>query len=120
MENSKSTGIHFAQALRAINSATGRVEASLASKLVATLDPSKPIIDKFVLANFQLRLPRSGVPNREERTIELYRQLCVQYGGLITSPVGVMIRRMFESKYPNTKITDLKKIDLVLWQIRQR
>jgi hypothetical protein len=29
----------------------------------------------------------------------------------------MMIRKMFDNKYPKANITDLKKIDLVLWQI---
>lgn len=101
-----------------MNGATGRIEASFASKLVATLDPSKPVIDKFVLGNFELRLPTRTVANREERTIELYQQLCLKYCGFMKGPVGTMIRKMFDEKYPNANITHLKKIDLVLWQIR--
>lgn len=118
MEDSKGNGIDFAQALRSLNGSTGRLEASFASKLVATLDPSTPVIDKFVLDNFDLRLPYWGAADREERTIEVYQQLCLKCCGLMTSPIGVMIRTMFDSKYPGTNVTDLKKIDLVLWQNR--
>jgi hypothetical protein len=118
MEKSKSGGINFSEALRSLRSSTGRIEASFASKLVATLDPSKPVIDKFVLHSFQLRLPNWGSADREENTIELYGQLCLKYDDLMMSPDGVKIRNMFDERYPNAKIMDIKKIDLVLWQIR--
>jgi len=118
MESSKSGGINFSEALQAIHRSTGRIEASFASKLVATLDPSKPVIDKFVLRCFKLRLPNWGLADREENTIELYGKLCLKYDGFMTSPDGVKIRNMFDERYPNAKIMDIKKIDLVLWQIR--
>jgi hypothetical protein len=118
MENSKSGGTNFSEALQAIQCSTGRIEASFASKLVATLDPSKPVIDKFVLRCFKLRLPNWGFADREENTIDLYGQLCLKYDGFMASPDGVKIRNMFDERYPNAKIMDIKKIDLVLWQIR--
>src|SRR5207245_3969888 len=74
-ESSKAKGIEFPEALQEVNRRTGRVEASFASKLVATLDPSKPVIDKFVLAHFELSLPRCGVSNQGLKTIHLYREL---------------------------------------------
>jgi hypothetical protein len=96
----------------------GRVEASFASKLVATLDPSKPVIDKFVLKNFALRLPRRGSPDRENKTVDLYHDLCGKYSDFIQSQTGVMIRELFDRRHPGSGISELKKIDLVLWQIR--
>jgi hypothetical protein len=38
----------FRQALEALHARTGRVEASFVSKLVATLHPSAPVIDKLI------------------------------------------------------------------------
>jgi hypothetical protein len=104
--------------LQAIHRSTRRIEASFSSKLVATLDPSKPVIDKFVLRCFELRLPYWGSAGRVENTIELYEKLCLKYDGFMTSPDGVRIRNMFDERYPNANIVDIKKMDLVLWQIR--
>jgi hypothetical protein len=41
--------------LRRIHEATGRIEASFASKLVATIDPDLPVIDAVVLGNLGSR-----------------------------------------------------------------
>jgi hypothetical protein len=118
LESSKVKGIDFPEALKEINGRTGRIEASFASKLVATLDPSKPVIDKFVLEHFELRIPRWGLKDREAKTIGLYFDLCDKYRAFIQSPTGKMIQELFESRYPDSDISELKKIDLVLWQIR--
>jgi len=118
MESAKATGIDFPDALKEIYRRTGRIEASFSSKLVATVDQSKPVIDRFVLANFELRLPRWGLLERESETIDVYRKLCAAYGDFIEGPIGTMMRQRFEREYPNSGISELKKIDLVLWQIR--
>lgn len=119
MESSKLRGIEFPDALKEINRCTNRVEASFASKLIATLDPSKPVIDKFVLKHFELRLPRNGSADRELKTIQLYRELCDKYKALLESPTGSMIRRLFDNQYPGLEVSELKKLDLVFWQVRE-
>ena len=119
LEQSKATPIRFPDALRAIRRGTDRLEASFASKLVATLDPGKPVIDKFVLSNFGLRLPGWGTAAREERVIEVYDSLCSQYDRLLADPIGVRILDMFDRQYPHSSVSPLKKVDLVLWQIRE-
>jgi hypothetical protein len=118
MEASKLTGIEFPDALREMNRRSGKIEASFASKLVATLDPSNPVIDKFVLANFAMRLPKSGSASREEKMIKLYCELCGKYGALLQSPTGKLVLGLFGLRYPNSELTELKKVDLVLWQLR--
>jgi hypothetical protein len=118
LESSKAKGIGFPETLKEINNRTGRVEASFASKLVATLDASRPVIDRFVLEYFELHLPRWGLPDRERKTIDLYYDLCDRYRVFIQSPTGKMIRELFDSRHPNSEVSELKKVDLVLWQIR--
>jgi hypothetical protein len=118
MESSKESGIEFPQALREIARRTNRIEASFASKLVATIDPSKPVIDKFVLENFGLRLPRRGVSDREARTIDVYKALCQTYEDYLRGPTGTLILKLFDRRFPDLNLTDLKKTDLVLWQVR--
>jgi hypothetical protein len=118
MESSKPGGIDFPNALLEINRLCGRVESSFASKLVATLDPSKPVIDKFVLEYFGMQLPRWGTGGRESKSIELYQELCAKYNTLLQSPEGRHMRESFDRRYPDLGISELKKLDLVLWQLR--
>jgi hypothetical protein len=118
MEDCKANPITFSEALAAIKVATGRVEASFASKLVATLDPCKPVIDRFVISNFGLRLPIWGTPSREERIVEMYDSLCSKYNALLRDSIGTLMIEMFDQQYPNRMVSRLKKIDLILWQMR--
>ena len=118
LEGSKASGITFAQALRVLFEQTARIEASFASKLVATLHPEKPVIDQHVLRNFGVRLP-SG-KNRVHRCVACYERLCENYVALKNGAEGTMILEQFNSLFPWAKITDLKKLDLVLWQIRRQ
>jgi hypothetical protein len=118
MQSSKPNGIDFPNALQELHRLCGQIEASFSSKLVATLDPSKPVIDKFVLKYFGIRLPRRHTKDRESKTIELYRDLCDKYSALTQCPTGKLIREAFDRRYPDLQISELKKLDFVLWQLR--
>lgn len=119
MENQKKKGLSFEKALKKVSKETGRLEASFVSKLIATSDPGKPVIDRFVLHHFNLRLPRPNVKNREKMIAEVYDILCQRYEDVLKSNLGRKICRMFDINYSAHKnISNLKKIDLVLWQIR--
>lgn len=119
MQASKAQGIAFEEALRVLKEGTGWLEASFASKLVATLDPTKPVIDKFVLKNLNLRLPYHGAADRERKIVGVYNQLCGKYEALMGSSIGSLILEEFQRLYPSANITDLKKFDLVLWKIHE-
>lgn len=116
LQSSKTSGITFTQALQLLLEETSRYEASFASKLVATLHPEKPVIDQHVLRNFGLRLPSGR--NREHRCVACYDELCEKYAALLKSAEGAMALEKFNVLFPSDGITDLKKLDLVLWQIR--
>jgi hypothetical protein len=118
MQAAKDVDVEFPEALERLHRATGRVEASFASKLVATLDPSKPVVDSVVLSHFGLRLPHLDAPDRQVKIVRIYKELSAAHAELAISSVGCKIRELFDQKDPNTNLTPLKKMDLVLWQIR--
>lgn len=117
-EMAKARPMTFQEVLQELNKKTGRLEASFASKMVATIQPTKPVIDKFVLQNFGLRLPYYNSSNRIAKIGQVYEELCQKYKVLLASNEGQYICEQFSERYPLADITDLKKIDLVLWQIR--
>ncbi len=118
LEMAKVQGITFTRALHILRERTGRIEASFASKLVATIYTNKPVMDRFVLDNFGLRLPYQYTSNRESKTIQIYNQLCQEYEELMTLPIVDTVCAKFNQLYPWVNISDLKKVDLMLWQIR--
>jgi len=64
MAQAKRDKLQFPVVLELLHKETNRYEASFASKLVATVNPSNPVIDSMVLKNLGLRLPYSTAPNR--------------------------------------------------------
>ena len=118
LEHAKTTPMTFSAALRAIHRETGTVAASFASKLVATLDPSLPVWDRHVLDNLGLRAPYHYQRDRVERCERTYTELHQRMTNLVASPEGQRICAAFARRYPRVSVTDMKRVDLVLWRIR--
>lgn len=118
LETNKNSEVSFAQALKHIYEQCNRIEASFCSKLVATINPNLPIWDKFVLTNLGLKAPTYACTNRIEKCINLYDQIQNWYSEFLTTDDSKQILYFFDAKYPSCPITDIKKIDLILWQMR--
>lgn len=120
LQQEKSAPQSFAGILRALHAATGRIEASFASKLAATVDPDKPVIDSFVLKNIGRRLPPPGAA--ETRLVgieELYDSIGRVYAEFLGTDTGRYLVARFGESYPERQVTLVKMLDLVLWQTRQ-
>ena len=96
----------------------GRYEASFASKLAATVDTDLPVVDAIVLSNLGLRLPYGGARRRKERIFAVYRSIVAWYQKALGSHAGKCAVALFDAAYPENRIGDLKKLDLIVWQIR--
>ena len=118
MQKLRNEDVSFGYILRVLHEESGRMEASFSSKMLATIDPGKPVIDQFVLKNIGLRVPYYSSKNRYAELVDTYDKLCEWYENVLTSDEGVSVVNMFDEMYGDQGITDLKKIDLVLWQIR--
>jgi hypothetical protein len=119
MEQAKTGTLGFREVLKELRKRTRRLEASFASKLVATLYPDRPVIDRFVLEYFRLSLPYHYQADREMKVVEVYESLTKKYVELMSKPEARSICDMFVARYPWAIITDLKKEDLILWQTRK-
>lgn len=75
MEDAKTSEVGFTEVLLELKKQTARLEASFTSKLIATVYPNRPVIDKFVLEYFGLSLPHHYETNRESKTIKVYDAL---------------------------------------------
>ncbi len=131
MKKSRKGSINFLDALSEMykNTRPHHIEASFVSKMLATIDPKRPVIDKYVLLCFDLRLPsnykrkdvsvRQFQMDRIKLTVGVYNDLVARYKKLLKFKLGKKICNKFDKKYPESKgISDLKKVDFVLWQIR--
>jgi len=122
MQQQKDNGnLTFEAVLNHFYAKFGRVEASFSSKLLSMINPNMPVWDKFVISNLGLTPPSYAKPPEERirQTIKIYAAICKWYDDFMkTDEVRAWIE-LFDQKYPNSRITDVKKIDLILWQTRE-
>lgn len=109
----------FADVLDQIHSLTGRYEPSFASKLVATINPSKPIWDVHVLANTGHKAPGYFRKDKLALAKSAYASIESWYSTFLQSSEGKLCVSEFDRVAPGHRdFTDLKKVDFVLWQTR--
>lgn len=118
-ENSKNTACaDFKIVLEQIYKKTNMVEASFASKLIATINLDLPVLDKFILDNTNLKLPYTGAKNRLNKIVKIYNELIKKFDSFKKTENGKYLVLKFKKEFPSYKITETKMIDLVLWQTR--
>lgn len=121
LEFYKDKKVNFEDILYKLYKKTGRVEASFASKLVATINPEMPVIDSVVLNNLKYRLPRGGsISDRIQKINELHRTLIKDFKEYLQSADGKNLVKRFKEEYPKAKITKVKMLDFILWQSRPK
>ena len=106
----------FGEILLRLHQATGQIEASFASKMLATMDPDMPIWDSKVLAALQLRLAGSSPNIRLSNAVVLYERLCKWYQDFMKTDAAIEMLQRFDKEFPEFRImSQTKKIDFILW-----
>lgn len=112
----KFTGAEFEPVLHRLYGKTGFVEASFASKLVAVVDPNKPILDSKVLAYLGLRIGGSSSERKLSSAIRAYDSIFEWYSTYLTRPESTENIKLFDSLLPGYAwMSNVKKIDFFLW-----
>ena len=97
----------------------GRYEPSFASKLIATVAPAQPIWDAFVLKNTGVKRPSYASKTKVPQAKLAYRAIQDWYARFLASHEGRLLIRIFsDTVEEHDRITDLKKVDFILWQTR--
>lgn len=110
----------FERILRKLYEETLMVEASFSSKMLATIDPSKPIWDRYVLKNLGLQLRGKDAESKLENAIDLYSKIEEWYNSYLNSSEGKENIRVFDLMLPDyAAISNIKKIDCLLWAHRE-
>ena len=113
------SAVGFLSVLTAIRDATGRVEASFASKLVATIDPTRAIYDSIVRRNLGLPQRSIGSSSRIDALCRDYDVIQKALEQMVTSGEFQPLRARFDATFPEfAHFTDLKVLDLMIWQMR--
>jgi hypothetical protein len=119
-KNKDNKSLAFGETLRHFYKKTERIEASFSSKLLATVNPEMPIWDSYVLGNIGLKRPPYVRKGQLEKSVGLYNELIDWYRDYLKSPNGKDMLALFDKTYPKTGISKTKKVDFVLWQMRDR
>lgn len=94
----------------------GRVEASFSSKMLATLNPDKPIWDSHVLKQLGVVVPTGSVDSRVQQCIEIYEKLENEYDTFMKTEKARELIRKFDVLQPNyVGISPVKKVDYLVW-----
>jgi hypothetical protein len=101
-----------------LGKATDSYEASFASKLLPTIEPSMPVVDSIVLGNLNLKLPWSN--SKDRFAPDLHASLLTDrlFNEFLSTQNGKYLVHRFHAMYPHTNVTEIKMLDLVLWQTR--
>ena len=95
-------------------------ELSFATKMLAGLNDSKPIIDKFVKRYFSLNLMNRGsFVERLPNALKQYAELEERYKDFFETDEAKTVLHFFDSKFPiyAPSISSVKKIDfLIYWK----
>ncbi|MDD5721103.1 MAG: hypothetical protein PHT16_01495 [Candidatus Pacebacteria bacterium] len=122
----------FKKTLEGVYTKTNKIEPSFSSKLLATLNPDLPVIDKWILKNLSLekesqKISRlKDVSERLNETENLYKKLSEMFEEFITTKGADNLFDRFVSEYPftnttqNSSLTKAKMLDLILWQLRRK
>ena len=118
-ERAKQYHFSFADVIGSLYVETGNVEASFSSKMIATIDPEKPIWDQYVLQNVGLELNGKNPRERISNAVEIYHQIEDWYAEYLKTDEARKNIAEFDRWLPSYAwATDVKKIDYLLWSKR--
>ena len=118
-EEAKMTTPAFGDVLHRLYDATGNVEASFSSKMIATLNPQMPIWDRYVIQSLGIEVPKYGEEKRLDIIIMMYDQIVAWYKDFLQSEKARECIMMFDGLLTDYQwISDVKKIDFFIWSIR--
>lgn len=118
-ESIKDKNIDFADIITYLYNNTDNIESSFASKMLATINPNKPIWDRFVLQNLNMELIGKTQEERLQNAIKLYADIELWYNDFLKTKKAKECIKYFDEILPDYKwISDIKKIDCILWGAR--
>lgn len=118
-EKAKESTPFFDEIITYLYENTGYIEPSFSSKMLATLAPEKPIWDKYVVQNLDMTLEGKTKQEKLESAIKLYHEMEEWYSEFLTTDKARECIKKFDETFPDYKwISEVKKIDVILWSIR--
>lgn len=113
--------LSFEELLRAMDE-FGSLEVSFVSKMIATVNPNKPIWDQYVIG-LEDTWEKARTHSKEARialAVTIYEAIEEWYRQFLETENGKTCIQRFDEALPKYKeiITDVKKMDYLLWSKR--
>jgi hypothetical protein len=111
--------IEFKYILQRLYAESGKKHFSFTTKLLATANSNLPVWDKKVreYLNFQYSLKFKASFKDIESCEQEYKRYCEWFKDFLKKDEAAKLIAVFDKKIPNAKITKMKKIDLMFWQM---
>jgi hypothetical protein len=117
-ESKENKSITFENILRSIYEVDSSVEASFSSKMYATINPAHPIWDSRVLQYLGLKLTGKNNSEKLDNAVRLYGKIVQWYEDYLWTADARMNISVFDRMFPHHReLSDVKKIDYMLWAI---
>ena len=87
--------------------------------MLATIQPEKPIWDRYVVQNLNIQLTGTTKEEKLKNAITLYADMEKWYTNFLETEKGKECISEFDRVLPDYKgISPIKKVDSILWSIR--
>lgn len=123
LESQKQAPLTFEVVLKTIfDEITECWYGSFASKLIATADDTKAVLDRNVLEELHVSHPSSSKKElRYDRWCKAYKKVNSLYDACLSSSEGKEFIKEFDKKLPGLKnLSSVKKIDVLLWENKRQ
>ena len=112
--------VTFGEILLRLYQKSGQIEASFASKMLATLDPNMPIWDRNVLNYLGFHLTGKTRELKISNAVVLYDRICRWYKALLQTEDAKLLIARFDQAFPEfCSIGETKKVDFLIWANEQ-
>lgn len=106
--------------MKTVQGNSNPVEASFSSKMLATIDTNKPILDSQVLKNMGLSIVGETPEKRLQSSKKAYKDICERFENYIGTVDCDEAVKLFDSYFPGCKgFSVCKKIDWFLWALEK-
>ena len=111
--------LSYEEVLMRLYEIRGTFEMSFSSKLLHTIFPEYPIWDSVVTRNhFNIKGPYNSCKDKRAVCVSRYAIFKARFYEYLDTKEGRELIKLFDAQFPDNGISNVKKVDFILWQDR--